>query len=162
MSQGNGDPSLRLFGPDVTPNLHALAQRVVLLDNFYDCGEVSGCGWPWSTRSVANEYVIKDVYNCSGRGRNYDFEGQDNVYLTGGFPATDLDGHPLSTVFPSGTPTGPRCPGVAQRAPLGSRAPRRPVVPQLRVLLLVRRHAGRRNDHAGQLRRQRRYPAARP
>src|SRR5262249_16572830 len=45
---GNGDPSLTLFGKDVTPNLHALAKRFALLDNFYCCAEVSADGWQWS------------------------------------------------------------------------------------------------------------------
>jgi DNA-binding beta-propeller fold protein YncE len=105
---GNGDSSLVLFGSTVTPNQHALAERFVLLDNFYVNAEVSFDGWPWSTQSIANEYLIKNVpYNYSGRGRNYDGEGQDNGYLTGGFPATDPDGHPLSFYFPNGAPPIP-------------------------------------------------------
>ena len=96
LPQGNGDPSLALFGQNTTPNLHALASRFVLLDNFYDCGEASGDGWPWSTQGQASEYVIKNLpYNYSGRGRNYDFEGANNNYPTGGFPATDPYGQPL-------------------------------------------------------------------
>jgi hypothetical protein len=143
LPQGNGDPSLVLFGRDVTPNQHALAERFVLLDNFYDCGEVSGDGWPWSTQGMANEYVIKDVpYNYSDRGRNYDFEGQNNNYLTGGFPATDPDGNPL--VSP-GTPLAagaPPIPDVAE-APgghlweLGPSS--RSLLSQLRILLFIRR-----------------------
>ena len=35
MKQGNGDPSLVLFGENVTPNHHKLAREFVLLDNFY-------------------------------------------------------------------------------------------------------------------------------
>jgi YVTN family beta-propeller protein len=109
LPQGNGDPSLVLFGHNITPNQHALAQRFVLLDNFYDAGEASGDGWPWSTQSMANEYVIKDLpYNYSGRGRNYDFEGQNNGYLTGGHPAKDPNGVTLSPVyFPNGAPAVP-------------------------------------------------------
>src|SRR5205814_64364 len=42
LPQGNGDKSLLLFGRDVTPNQHALAERFVLLDNLYACGEVTG------------------------------------------------------------------------------------------------------------------------
>jgi len=96
LPQGNGDPSLVLFGQNVTPNLHALASRFVLLDNFYDCAEASGDGWPWSTQGQASEYVIKNLpYNYSGRGRNYDFEGSNNNYPVGGFPATDPYGAPL-------------------------------------------------------------------
>ena len=96
LPQGNGDPSLVLFGKNVTPNLHALASRFVLLDNFFDCGEASGDGWPWSTQGQANESVIKNLpYNYSGRGRNYDFEGANNNYPVGGFPVLDPYGVPL-------------------------------------------------------------------
>lgn len=108
LPQGNGDPSLAIFGRKVTPNLHALAERFVLLDNFYDCGEASGDGWPWSTQGIANEYVIKNLpYNYSGRGRNYDFEGQNNGYLVGGFAAKDPNGNTNSTIFPNGAPPIP-------------------------------------------------------
>ena len=96
LPQGNGDPSLAIFGKSVTPNLHALASRFVLLDNFYDCAEASGDGWPWSTQGQASEYVIKNLpYNYSGRGRNYDFEGANNNYPVGGFPVLDPYGVPL-------------------------------------------------------------------
>ena len=113
LPQGNGAPNLVLFGQKVTPNFHALAQDYVLLDNFYCCSEASGDGWPWSTQSYANEYVIKDLpYNYSGRGRNYDFEGSDNFYPTGGFPATDPYGQPNAAgLFPTG---GPPITDVAQ------------------------------------------------
>ena len=92
----NGDAALTIFGANVTPNQHALATRFVMLDNFFDCGEASGDGWPWSTQGQANEAVIKNLpYNYSGRGRNYDFEGSNNNYPTGGFPAADPYGKPL-------------------------------------------------------------------
>ena len=95
LPQGNGDPSLTLFGKSVTPNLHALASRFVLLDNFYDCAEATGDGWPWCTQSIATEYVIKNLpYNYSDRGRHYDFEGANNNYPVGGVPATDPYGNP--------------------------------------------------------------------
>jgi YVTN family beta-propeller protein len=109
-ARGNGDPSLVLFGKDVTPNEHALADRFVLLDNCYACGEVSGDGWTWSTQSMANDYVEHNIpYNYSGRGRTYDFEGENNGYITGGFPATDPDGKPLSQnpAFKNGAPEIP-------------------------------------------------------
>ena len=79
MSKGNGDPLLTLFGREVTPNQHALAERFVLLDNFHVCAEVSADGWNWSTSGMANEYTSRNsVYNYSGRGRAYDFEGTNN------------------------------------------------------------------------------------
>ena len=83
----NGDPSLTMFGKDVTPNQHALAERFGLFDNFYVCAEVSADGWNWSTSGMGSAYVERNVpYNYSGRGRNYDFEGTNNgtpVSLTG-------------------------------------------------------------------------------
>jgi YVTN family beta-propeller protein len=114
LPQGNGDPSLCIFGRNVTPNLHALAERFVLLDNFYACGEVSGDGWVWSTQSMANPYVQRNVaYNYSGRGRKYDFEGENNGYPTAGFPARSPDGKPTATnpIFKEG---GRPVPDVAE------------------------------------------------
>lgn len=106
---GNGDPSLTLFGQNVTPNLHALAQRFVLLDNFYTNSEVSFDGWGWLTQGIVNEDLIKNVpYNYSGRGRQYDVEGQNNGYNVGGFPAYNPDGQQISPVyFPNGAPSIP-------------------------------------------------------
>jgi phospholipase C len=57
LKQGNGDPSLTLFGRDVTPNQHALAEQFVLLDNLYASGEVSQDGQPWTTSAYANEFT---------------------------------------------------------------------------------------------------------
>lgn len=79
LPQGNGDPSQCLFGKEVTPNQHALAERFVLLDNFYVCAEVSADGWNWSTAGMASEYTVRNApYNYSGRGREYDFQGDTN------------------------------------------------------------------------------------
>jgi len=106
---GNGDSSLTLFGATITPNLHALAQRFVLLDNAYTNSEVSFDGWGWLTQAIANEDLIKDVpYEYSGRGRNYDVEGQNNGYDVGGFPAYNPDGQQISPLyFPNGAPSIP-------------------------------------------------------
>ena len=139
LPQGNGDPSLVLFGNNVTPSQHALAQRFVLLDNFYDTGEASGDGWPWSTGSMANEYVIKNLpYNYSNRGRNYNFEGQDNGYPAGGFPATDPYGNTLSPTFPGGLPPISDVAEAPGRTHLGRSAEGRTDLPQLRLLLHLR------------------------
>ena len=73
---GNGDPSLCIFPNEVTPNHHALAREFVLLDNFYVDAEVSADGHNWSTAAYANDFVEKSwPSNYSGRGGNYDFEG---------------------------------------------------------------------------------------
>jgi YVTN family beta-propeller protein len=57
LKQGNGDPSLTLFGRDVTPNQHALAEQFVLLDNLYCSGEVSQDGQPWTMSAYATEFT---------------------------------------------------------------------------------------------------------
>jgi hypothetical protein len=57
LKQGNGDPTLTLFGRDVTPNQHALAEQFVLLDNLYCSGEVSQDGQPWTTSAYATEFT---------------------------------------------------------------------------------------------------------
>ena len=49
LDRGNGDPTLALFGEDVTPNAHALAREFVTLDNFYVDAEVSYDGHAFST-----------------------------------------------------------------------------------------------------------------
>lgn len=59
LRQGNGDPSLCLFPERVTPNIHALARRFVLLDNFYANAEVSASGHEWSMAGYASEFVEK-------------------------------------------------------------------------------------------------------
>ncbi len=69
MPQGNGDPNLCLFGRDVTPNHHALAEQFVLLDNLYCNGEVSADGHPWSTSAYAPDFVERSwVLSYSGHG----------------------------------------------------------------------------------------------
>ncbi len=59
MKEGNGDPSLCLFGDKVTPNHHKLARQFVLLDNFYVDGEVSADGHQWSMGAYATDFVEK-------------------------------------------------------------------------------------------------------
>jgi phospholipase C len=60
MSQGNGDPSLVMFGEKVTPNAHKLAREFVLLDNLYCNGQVSRDGHPWSTMAYHTDYIARD------------------------------------------------------------------------------------------------------
>jgi YVTN family beta-propeller protein len=73
MPQGNGDPSLVLFGREVTPNHHAIAEEFVLLDNFYVDGSVSEDGHPWSCAAVATDAVEKAFpSNYGGRRPQWD------------------------------------------------------------------------------------------
>ncbi|MDP4164834.1 MAG: bifunctional YncE family protein/alkaline phosphatase family protein, partial [Bacillota bacterium] len=75
LGKGNGDPSLALYGKDVTPNYHKLANKFVTMDNFYADAEVSADGHNWTTAGKANDYVQKNwPANYSGRNRDYDFD----------------------------------------------------------------------------------------
>ncbi|MBV9926248.1 MAG: bifunctional YncE family protein/alkaline phosphatase family protein [Acidobacteria bacterium] len=74
LGRGNGDPSLTLFGRDITPNQHALAERFVTLDNFYADGEISVLGHSFTTSGYASpflEWLGNAAY--SGRYRGYPF-----------------------------------------------------------------------------------------
>ncbi len=76
MPNGNGDTSLCIFGQRITPNLHALANQFVLLDNFYVDAEVSADGHNWSTAAYATDFIEKTWPTSYGdRGGNYDSEG---------------------------------------------------------------------------------------
>jgi len=76
LGRGNGDPKLAQFGEAITPNYHAIARQFVDLDNFFNSGEVSGNGWPWSTSGRESDYGQKAVtLNYAERGTNYEYEG---------------------------------------------------------------------------------------
>ena len=76
LDRGNGDPKLTEFGERITPNFHALARQFVDLDNFYNSGEVSGDGWPWSTSGREADFSVKTIpMNYAQRGTQYESEG---------------------------------------------------------------------------------------
>jgi len=76
MRQGNGDPSLALFGAAVTPNAHSLAETFVLLDNFYVDADVSYDGHSFSTAAYATDVIQKTWQTYYGnRGGIYLGEG---------------------------------------------------------------------------------------
>ncbi len=77
IGRGNCDPSLVMFGKDVTPNHHKLANEFVLLDNLYCNGHVSADGHPWSTMAYNTDYIARNwALTYSGReGVDDDDEG---------------------------------------------------------------------------------------
>ena len=82
MPKGNGDPSLVMFGEDVTPNQHRLADQFVLLDNFYATGGNSADGHQWVTQANETAYCMWPGY----AGRSYPYDGTDPIaYSQGGF-----------------------------------------------------------------------------
>ncbi len=59
IAKGNGDARLAIFGEQITPNHHAIANQWVLLDNLYCDGEVSVDGHSWSNSAIATDYNEK-------------------------------------------------------------------------------------------------------
>ena len=67
VKKGNGEPELCLFPEKVTPNIHALAEEFVLLDNFYVESEVSADGHEWTMAGYATDFVER-LWPLSYRG----------------------------------------------------------------------------------------------
>jgi YVTN family beta-propeller protein len=77
VSQGNGDPSLCIFGERVTPNQHKMVREFVLLDNIYCCGILSADGHQWSMSAFGTDYLEKSF---AGWPRSYpDGMGKDEI-----------------------------------------------------------------------------------
>ena len=63
-----------MFGKDITPNAHALAERFPLLDHVYANSEASIDGHFWTAAAAVSDYVVKNWHqNYGGRRRPYDF-----------------------------------------------------------------------------------------
>jgi YVTN family beta-propeller protein len=82
IGRGNSDPALCIFGRDVTPNHHALAESFVLLDNYYCNGVVSADGHQWATQGVAVDYIEKQF---GGWTRCYDLGTDALTYAASNF-----------------------------------------------------------------------------
>jgi YVTN family beta-propeller protein len=65
---GNGEPSLCIFGEQVTPNQHRLVKDYVLLDNTYCSGILSADGHQWADAGLVTEYLEKSF---AGFPRSY-------------------------------------------------------------------------------------------
>ncbi len=84
VSKGNGDPKLAIYGGDVTPNHHALAEKYVLLDNFYTGGAISFDGHHWLMQSFVSDYVER-AFAGSPRGYSWNMADALTVAPTGFF-----------------------------------------------------------------------------
>ncbi len=92
MGKGNSDPKLCIFGKNVSPNHHALADQFVLLDNFYCNGVVSGDGHAWTDEGYASDYWEKSF---GGFTRIY-FQGDATTPASSGFIWDNVLLHGLS------------------------------------------------------------------
>ena len=74
VADANTDPTLTLYGEEVTPNIHALARAFASHDNFYNDGETSVQGHFWLTSSFVNDYMertwLEDYRGNPGWGRD--------------------------------------------------------------------------------------------
>jgi YVTN family beta-propeller protein len=83
MKQGDGDPGLCIYGAEVTPNTHRLAEEFMLLDNLYVSGKCSAEGHQWTDASIVTDYIEK---NMRAWFRSYPHVQQDAlVYSPTGF-----------------------------------------------------------------------------
>ena len=94
LEKGNADPTLVLFGDEVTPNAHALAREFGVLDNFYVDAEVSYDGHAFSTAAYATDLVAKFwPTNYAARGAAYLSEGGGTMRNAYGNAAASAKGY---------------------------------------------------------------------
>ena len=67
IAKANGDPKLCMYGRDITPNHHALAEKYVVLDNFHTGGAISFDGHQWLMQAFVSDYVER-AFAASPRG----------------------------------------------------------------------------------------------
>lgn len=73
---GNGDPTLAVFGGDITPNAHELVKRFPLLDNFYNPSRQSAEGHNWIVQAMA---PYSDDIQSPDWVRDYPSNGGDAI-----------------------------------------------------------------------------------
>ncbi|MGO9263096.1 MAG: alkaline phosphatase family protein [Bryobacteraceae bacterium] len=84
LPKGNNDPKLCMYGRDITPNHHALAERYVTLDNFYTGGAISFDGHQWLMQAFVSDYVER-AFAGSPRGYAWNMADALTVAPTGFF-----------------------------------------------------------------------------
>ena len=93
LEQGNGEPKFCLYGRRITPNHHALAERFVLLDNFYCNGVNSADGHSWATEGNNTDHLEKSF---GGFTRSYTFGDDALTYSASGFLWDNVLDHGLT------------------------------------------------------------------
>lgn len=76
-----GDPAYLMYGRQITPNTHAIAERSALLANFYSDEEVSDTGHAAVMGGVANDFLQRTTqqsYGLGGTPRQGPELGQDD------------------------------------------------------------------------------------
>lgn len=84
LPKGNGDSKLVMYGRDITPNHHALAEQYVTLDNFFTGGAISFDGHQWLMQAFVSDYVER-AFAASPRGYAWNMADALTVAPTGFF-----------------------------------------------------------------------------
>jgi len=84
LHQGNGDTRYLQYGRDITPNAHALAEKYVLLDNFYTSGAISFDGHQWLMMAFVSDYTERS-FAAYPRGYAWEMGDALTVAPTGFF-----------------------------------------------------------------------------
>ncbi|QOY89127.1 bifunctional YncE family protein/alkaline phosphatase family protein [Paludibaculum fermentans] len=84
IAKANGDPKLAIYGGDVTPNHHALAERYVVLDNFLTSSSISFDGHQWLMMAFVSDYTQR-AFAASPRGYAWDMSDALTVSPAGFF-----------------------------------------------------------------------------
>jgi len=95
LKEGNGDPSLVMYGQEVTPNHHAIAEQFGLLDNYYCSGVISADGHAWATESNATTYY---EHSFGGWTRSYPFGDDPLATSSSGYIWDDALDHGRSVI----------------------------------------------------------------
>jgi YVTN family beta-propeller protein len=85
LAGSNGDATLELFGPTMTPNLHQLAKDFVNSDNFYIASEASLQGHVLTTAAFVNDFGEKAWLQTWGRGWRNQVTYSQNIVAPDGF-----------------------------------------------------------------------------
>jgi len=93
MPRGNGEKGLCIFGREITPNHHKIADDFVLLDNYYCNGVLSSDGHAWAIEANASGYLEKAT---AGWTRTYDFGTDALAFSSSGFIWDNVLSHGLS------------------------------------------------------------------
>jgi hypothetical protein len=79
LPKGNGEPKFTMYGRQITPNHHALAEQFVLLDNFHTGGAISFDGHQWLMQAFVSDYVERAF---AGSPRGYAWNMSDALTVS--------------------------------------------------------------------------------
>jgi hypothetical protein len=79
MPKGNNAPDLVMYGKEVTPNHHALAEQWVQFDNFYASGAISFEGHQWLMQGFVSDYVERGLVSAP---RGYAWNLSDSLTVS--------------------------------------------------------------------------------